>query len=64
MLGYFGAGLIIPALYFKDLFKKLGLVRYVPLMVMYLIMIGIPIKIGLRLVFSIKYVILTPWFKI
>src|SRR3990170_7302194 len=64
VLGYFGAGLIIPALYFKEFFKKLGLVRYVPLMVMYLIMIGIPIKIGLRLVFSIKYVILTPWFEI
>jgi len=64
VLGYFGAGLIIPALYFKNFYKKLGFMRYVPLAVMYLIMIGIPIKVGLRLVFSIKYVILTPWFKI
>lgn len=64
VLAYFGAGLIIPAMYFKDFIKKLGLVRYVPLAIMYLIMVGIPIKIGLRLVFNIKYVVLTPWFKI
>ena len=64
VLGYFAAGIIIPALIFKDFFKKLGLIRYVTTMALFWIMIGIPIKVGLRLVFSIKYMIITPWFKI
>jgi len=64
MLGYFALGLIIPAYIFKDFFRKLGVLRYVTTMGMFLIMVGIPIKIGLRLVFSIKYVVITPWFKI
>ena len=64
MLAYFVIGLVIPAVLFKDFFKRLGLLRYVTTMVMFLIMVGIPIKIALRLVFSIKYAIITPWFKI
>ncbi len=64
MLAYFAIGLVIPALFFKDFFKRLGLLRYVTTMVLFLIMVGIPIKIALRLVFSIKYAIITPWFKI
>jgi len=64
MLTYFAIGLIIPAVLFKDFFKKLGVFRYITTMVLFLIMVGIPIKIALRLVFSIKYAIITPWFKI
>jgi len=64
MLAYFALGLIIPAWLFKDFFKKLGVLRYITTMVLFLIMVGIPIKIALRLVFSIKYAIITPWFKI
>ena len=64
MLGYFAIGLIIPAYIFKDFFRKLGLFRYIATMTLFLMMVGIPIKVGLRLVFSIKYAIITPWFKI
>lgn len=64
VLAYIAAGLIIPAIIFKDFFKRLGIFRYVATMILFLIMVGIPIKIALRLVFSIKYVVLTPWFKI
>lgn len=64
LFAYFVIGLVIPALLFKDFFKRLGLLRYVTTMVLFLIMVGIPIKIALRLVFSIKYAIITPWFKI
>ncbi|MDD5434740.1 MAG: cytochrome B6 [Nitrospira sp.] len=61
---YFALGLIIPAYLFKDFFKKLGVFRYAATMMMFWIMVGIPVKVGLRLMFSIKYVIMTPWFKI
>ncbi len=64
VLIYFGLGLLIPAYIFKDFFKKLGVLRYATTMVMFWIMVGIPVKVGLRLVFSIKYVVMTPWFKI
>lgn len=64
MLAYFAIGLIIPAWFFKGFFKSLGVFKYITTMVLFLIMVGIPIKIALRLVFSIKYAIITPWFKI
>ena len=64
VLVYFGLGLIIPAFIFKDFFKRLGILRYAATAVLFLIMVGIPIKIALRLVFAIKYVVITPWFKI
>ena len=64
MLAYFAIGLIIPAYLFKDFLKKLGLFRYIATMTLFLMMVGIPIKVALRLVFSIKYAIITPWFKV
>jgi len=61
---YMAAGLIIPAFIFRNFYKQLGIVRYVITMTLLLLMMAIPIKIALRLAFSIKYVIITPWFKI
>lgn len=61
---YFALGLIIPAYIFKDFFKRLGIARYAATMALFLITVGIPVKIALRLIFSIKYVVMTPWFKI
>ena len=64
MLAYFAGGFIIPVFIFRNFYKRLGLLRYLITMGLFLLMVGVPIKIGLRLVFSIKYIMVTPWFKI
>ncbi|MFQ5900267.1 MAG: cytochrome B6 [Thermodesulfobacteriota bacterium] len=64
VLGYFFAGLTIPLLLFRRFYKDLGCVRYGIVMTLFLLMLGVPMKIFLRLLFSIKYVVVTPWFKI
>jgi hypothetical protein len=64
VFGYFVVGLIIPVFIFRRFYKQLGFLRYIITMTLFLIMTGIPIKIALRLMFSIKYVMITPWFKI
>ncbi len=65
---YFGLGMILPYYYWKrkhgDFLKKLGLTRYLIIGILFWIMIGLPIKILLRLSFDIKYIWVTPWFNI
>ncbi len=61
---YLALGFIIPVFLFKKFYKRLGLIRYVITMGLLLLMAGVPIKIAMRLVFSIKYILVTPWFKI
>lgn len=61
---YFGLGLTLPALLFKNLLKKLGAVRYVTTLTLVLLMDGVVIKIILRLVFNVRYILTTPWFNI
>jgi quinol-cytochrome oxidoreductase complex cytochrome b subunit len=62
--GYFAVGLCLPAYLFPAFRKALGLSRYLVTMVLLLLMIGVPMKILLRLALSIKYVLVTPWFNI
>jgi hypothetical protein len=64
VIAYFAGGLIIPAFIFKRFYTSLGFLRYVITMAMLIMLAGIPVKIALRLIFSIKYVMVTPWFKI
>jgi hypothetical protein len=61
---YFGAGIIIPRLISREFYNRCGLTRYVIVMLSLLLMYFVPIKIFLRLVFNIKYVLVTPWFNI
>lgn len=61
---YFGLGMVIPRLINRDFHKKCGFIRYIILMSLMLLMYAVPIKIFLRLVFNIKYVLITPWFNI
>ncbi len=67
-LGYFAVGIIIPYIYSQKrggkFFKELGPIRYLIVVGLLLIMIGLPIKIFLRLMFHIKYIWVTPWFNI
>ena len=44
--------------------KQMGFTRYIIVSQLFLIMMGLPIKMVLRLAFNIKYVWVTPWFNI
>jgi hypothetical protein len=49
--------------WFKDLFAKLGTIRYTSLMLFGLSMFSLPIKMYLRWFFNLKYIIAIPeWF--
>jgi len=67
-LGYFAVGTALPYKYLQrrgsDALAALGPVRYLIVAVFLLMMIGLPIKIFLRLLFHIKYIWVTPWFNI
>ncbi len=67
-IGYFAVGIILPYIYLQrrgsKFLEALGPVRYLIVAGLLLIMIGLPIKIFLRLLFHIKYIWVTPWFNI
>ncbi len=67
-LGYFAAGIVLPHIYLRKhgskFLEALGPIRYLIVAGLLLIMISLPIKILLRLLFHIKYIWVTPWFNI
>ena len=64
LAGYYFVGFTIPFLLFRKFYQSLGFLRYSITMFFFLTMMGVPLKIFLRLIFNIKYVLVTPWFKI
>lgn len=64
VLGYFVVGMTIPFVFFRKFYNNLGFVRYNITMMLFLLMMSVPAKIILRLVFNIKYLLVTPFFKI
>lgn len=56
LAAYFGGGLLLPVLFFRNFIKEVGWVRYHIIMLLFLLMMSIPIKIVARLVFDIKYI--------
>lgn len=64
LIGYYIVGFSISFLYFPKLYRALGFIRYNIFMFFFLSMMGVPLKIFLRLLFNIKYVLVTPWLKI
>lgn len=64
MMGFYFAGLFLPVFFKRDILYKWGFIRYVLTMGLLLTMIGTVIKMVLRLEFSIKYIIATPWINI
>ena len=64
LVAYFAAGLTIPRRRWPWLYEKLGGGRYVAVMIFTLLLYGVPIKILLRLVLGVKYVLVTPWFNV
>ncbi|MFQ5597665.1 MAG: cytochrome B6 [Nitrospiria bacterium] len=63
-LGYYVVGFTLPFLFLRKFYNRLGFVRYNLTMFMFLSMMGVPLKIFVRLLANIKYVLVTPWFKI
>lgn len=48
----------------RRVYKRMTLLQIVTMQVFLILMISLPVKILLRLVFRIKYVMVTPWFNI
>ena len=48
----------------KKIFQRMGLIQYVTMQVFLVLMLSLPIKILIRLLFNIKYVWVTPWFNV
>jgi len=65
---YFFLGMTVPYLLMKmknsPTLEKLGIIRYSIVAFLFLSMLGLPIKMVLKLVFSLKYIWVTPWFNI
>jgi hypothetical protein len=68
ILLYFSLGMVLPYLYLwfrkGDFLHKLGLTRYLVVSFLFWTMIGLPLKIILRLTLHIKYIWVTPWFNL
>jgi len=54
---YFGFCLVVPQFIFKNFYKTLGVVRYYIFMTLSATMLLVPIKIFLRYVFDVKYIL-------
>ncbi|MBT3879043.1 MAG: cytochrome C [Candidatus Scalindua sp.] len=65
---YFFLGMVIPYLFLKvtqnQTLEKLGIIKYSLVAFLFLSMMGLPIKVFLKLVFHLKYIWVTPWFNI
>lgn len=61
---YYIGGTVLPAIIDKGMLKRFGSIRYLITVFLLLTMLLIPIKIVLRLVFGIKYILTTPFFNI
>ncbi|MBI3951434.1 MAG: cytochrome C [Acidobacteria bacterium] len=68
VLGYFALGMILPYRHWwktkGEALERLGAVRYTIIMLLLLMMVGLPIKMALRLTMNLKYFWVTPWFNV
>ena len=66
--GYFGAGGLALTLLFRRFmpkdFQRMSILQYSLMAAFMLMMVALPIKMLIRLLFHIKYVWITPWFNI
>ena len=64
VLGYFAVGTAAYMFMERKAIKSVGIMRMLIKINLYLIMVGIVVKIVLRLGFNIKYIWVTPWFNV
>ena len=48
----------------RKIYQRMSLVQYLTMQSFLILMLSLPIKIVLRLLFRIKYVWVTPWFNV
>ena len=63
-IGYFALGTLLGKLKFKELYQKMGMIKFSLASFFVLSMFGVIVKIFLRIAFHIKYIISTPYFSI
>jgi hypothetical protein len=56
--------LCVAAPFAKKIYARMTLLQIVTLNQLIVLMIGLPVKMALRLLFNIKYVWVTPWFNV
>lgn len=61
---FYGVGFAIPFFFYRKFYNSLGFVRYNVMMLFMMTMMLVPFKVMIRLMFNIKYMLITPWFKI
>jgi len=61
---YFALWYLVPVVLRLNFYKKLDLTRYFVLTTLMALMYAVPIKIVMRQVFHVKYLLVTPWFNI
>ncbi|MBI1953588.1 MAG: cytochrome b N-terminal domain-containing protein [Candidatus Omnitrophica bacterium] len=64
LLAYGALGMLLPKLWFKNFYKQLGPLRYLLVMFFVLGMFFVPVKMILRNVFRIKYIVSLPDFNL
>ncbi|MEK7408963.1 MAG: cytochrome b N-terminal domain-containing protein [Acidobacteriota bacterium] len=62
--GFFGGGMLLPRLLKPALFAGMSRGQYLAVMFSLLAMLALPVKMALRLLFNVHYVLVTPWFNI
>jgi hypothetical protein len=68
-LYYLAAGYLVHRLmtineFTRKIYKRMSLLQYLTIQFFFITMVGLPVKMLLRLLFRIKYVWVTPWFNI
>ncbi len=61
---YYFLGLLLPYTFWRSRFEKWGRMRYSAYFLLVLTMAAVAIKVLLRLLFNIMYIVQTPWFNI
>jgi len=61
---YYGLGLYLPRRLQPETFASLSRARYAALWMLALTMLALPLKMLLRLLFRVHYVLATPWFRL
>lgn len=68
IIGYYALGMLLPYIWLKghksETLEQLGLIRFGIVCFFFWTMMALPIKMVMRLVFSIKYILVTPWLNI
>ena len=64
LLVYSALFYLVPIIFRMKIWKQLDFTRYFVLMTLMALMYAVPIKIVLRQLFNVRYVLVTPWFNI